>query len=110
MSTAIEIEEEITAVAISQDGNFIASASFNESDEKVSLWCHSINPGTTTTLDDNVLEGYLEIDLKTMFSQKKFDGKFDLTISKNLTNRRIQTPFLLQLNPLTPLIYSLINI
>ncbi|CAB4443829.1 unnamed protein product [Rhizophagus irregularis] len=46
MNVEFATETEITAVAISKDNNFITNASYNKSDNTVSLWNHSIDSDT----------------------------------------------------------------
>src|ERR1041384_1872096 len=66
-------ETEITAVAISKDDNFIANASYDKSNNTISLWNYSIN---SDTFDYN---GSVKIDLK---EKVPLNDKVDLTISK----------------------------
>ncbi|CAG8749588.1 7074_t:CDS:2, partial [Rhizophagus irregularis] len=67
--------------SISLDGNYIAS--FNILNETVSLWSR---PTNSFNLDEKVLIGNCEIDIKKMIdiSQEKFDGKFGLTVSTKM--------------------------
>ncbi|GBC52321.2 hypothetical protein GLOIN_2v1486087 [Rhizophagus irregularis DAOM 181602=DAOM 197198] len=73
--------DKISPVSISLDGNYIAS--FNILNETVSLWSR---PTNSFNLDEKVLIGNCEIDIKKMIdiSQEKFDGKFGLTVSTKM--------------------------
>ncbi|PKY47556.1 hypothetical protein RhiirA4_462789 [Rhizophagus irregularis] len=73
MNVEFATETEITAVAISKDNNFITNASYNKSDNTVSLWNHSID---SDTFQDN---GYIKINLE---GKAPIDDKIDLTTSK----------------------------
>lgn len=73
MNVEFATETEITAVAISKDDNFITNASYNKSDNTVSLWNHSIE---SDTFHDN---GYIKINLE---EKAPLNDKIDLTISK----------------------------
>ncbi|PKY31879.1 hypothetical protein RhiirB3_449710 [Rhizophagus irregularis] len=77
----IDNVDKISPVSISLDGNYIAS--FNILNETVSLWSR---PTNSFNLDEKVLIGNCEIDIKKMIdiSQEKFDGKFGLTVSTKM--------------------------
>ncbi|PKK66950.1 hypothetical protein RhiirC2_852522 [Rhizophagus irregularis] len=73
MNVEFATETEITAVAISKDNNFITNASYNKSDNTVTLWNHSIN---SDTFHD---KGSIKINLE---EKAPLNDKIDLTISK----------------------------
>ncbi|CAG8588186.1 11153_t:CDS:2 [Rhizophagus irregularis] len=73
MNVEFATETEITAVAISKDNNFITNASYNKSDNTVTLWNHSIY---SDTFHD---KGSIKINLE---EKAPLNDKIDLTISK----------------------------
>src|SRR5688572_24476370 len=99
MNTVIKVVESLTNdiadVAISHDGNLSQVQALTSQMRKFQ---YSVTPSTQIPLPLLMImffEGYLKIDLKTAFSQDKFDGKFVLSISNKLVRFPIQTSIIM---------------